>query len=159
MPKKKAAQSVWTEAQMTELIKLYNDPKQLSIKEIAFRMNRKFKVQRNVSSVGQRLVQIRKDQPKALTKRKKTSGYTSKAAIVAFNEKASKHTTSKGTALARVDVNETLPPDAITVVAEEEVLPKRIFAYQTPDVTVQVQIEGHGGTDQMLKDIAKTVVS
>lgn len=75
----------WKPAHIRTLVSLYNSEDENSIKEIAYRLNKKFKdVTRNTQSVSQRLVAIRNEDKKALRKRDKGAGYTSDAAVKAM---------------------------------------------------------------------------
>lgn len=44
-------------------------------------------------------------------------------------------------------------------VDDEEVVQKRLFAYQIPGLSVQVQLEGDKATDEMLQGMAKSVIA
>lgn len=62
----------------------------------------------------------------------------------------------KGTSLARRKTEKvSVTPRSVEVVETE----KRLFAFQTPDLQVQIQIEGSQGTDDMLKKMAASILT
>lgn len=128
----------WSDAEKRWLLKMYGRKKPATHEEVVEALNRRYhkgKKVRTEGSVKQRRVLLRNA----------ANGKTPSTALAKTNGK-SNGITKRGRKAARISAEVVESPT------------KRLFAFQTPDLTVQVQIEGDKGSDEMLKRMAASVL-
>lgn len=153
---KRRAGAPWDAAQIKSLVALYNSPKLHSIAEITYRLNQKYGTSRNRAAVQQRLVKLRTDGEVSLVTDRGTTTTSEEAALaIALLEGGKAPKKSKSAALAPRE-----KPAMEAALGNVSVVDtKRQFALKTPQIQIQLQIEGPEGTDELLMKMAAAAMS